>query len=277
MNRLPEIAMPLIALLAAGCATSGPIAPDYEPAVKTFPHPKSDHLCVLKPREARPLGPDSSAAMGFLVLLPVVPCALQQYSPETCISSGDDKPYDFLKDLGEIAAKDLKASGAAKRVSYLDEPDAKAPGASHVLHLTVKKATWRRYPTMYMISLAAVPFQLLGAPTSFGRFELDVEAELLDAKSKSLGKAYLTTSVKKTQCLYSSDALRNSIVTAIHQVSPKLRSFVAYQVDPGKVIPATATKASVEQRLRKLQKLKEDGLITDEDFKKRKEEILKDV
>lgn len=264
---------PLLALLAAGCATSGPIAPDYKPAVKMFPQPKTEHVRVLKPREARPLGSDSSAAMGFLTLIPVVPCASQRYSPETCISSGNDKPYDFLKDLGEIVAKDLEVSGVAKQVTYIDKADAKA---SHVLHLTVKQATWRRYPTMYGISLAALPFQLFGAPTSFGSFDLDIEAELMAAGSKSLGKAYLTTRTKLTESLYSADALRDSIVEALKQVSPRLRNFVAYQIDPRKT-SAPPPKAPVTERLKKLKELKDAGLITDEDFKKRKEAILKEI
>jgi len=277
MKRLLRFVLPLLALLAAGCATSGPIAPGYEPAVRMFPKPKIAHLGIVRPREARPLGSDSSAAMGFLVLVPVVPCASQRYSPETCIPSEDDKPYDFLQDLGQVVTKDLKASGVAGKVTYVDKSGAKAPGASHILHLTVRKATWHRYPTMYMISLAALPFQILGAPTSYGSFDLDIEAELMDARSKPMGKVYLTTKVKLTECLYSSDALRDSIVTSLEQVSPQLRNFLALQLDPRKVIHATAPKASVEQRLRQLQKLKDDGLINEADFKRRKEEILKDI
>jgi len=276
--KLPcKAVLPLLALLVVGCATSGPIAPGYEPAVKMFPQPKVAHLGIVRPREARPLGSDSSAAMGFLVLLPVVPCASQRYSPETCIPSDNDKPYDFLQDLGQTVAKDLKVSGIAKVVSYLDKPGAKTSGASHILHLTVKKAVWRRYPTMYGLSLGALPFFVLGAPTSYGSFDLDVEAELMDAGSKPLGKVYLTTSVKLTECLYSSDVLRESIVTSLQQIAPQLRNFLAFQFDPRKVISATAPKASVEQRLRKLQKLKNDGLINEDDFKKRKEEILEDI
>lgn len=277
MKILHNVISLLLLAMVAGCATSGPLAPAYKPAVKMFPGPKSEHISLLKPREARAHGPKSGAASGVFTLIPLVPFLSERRSPEDEISSGTDKPYDFLADLGNIAVKDLETSGIARKVTFQDGTGTEAPEASHTLHLTVKHAAWRRYPTMYGISLAALPFQLFGAPVAFGRFELDVETELMDAKGKSLGKAYLTTEVKFRQYLYSSDVLRARVVKAYDQVSPQLRNFVAQAIDPAGTSAPPAMKGTVDERLKKLKELKDDGLINDEDFQKRKEAILKEI
>ncbi|MCK5851094.1 MAG: SHOCT domain-containing protein [Kiritimatiellae bacterium] len=283
---------PVLTALSIGCATPELISERYKPAKAMFPKPEVKRICVLKPRESRPLGKDSSTAMGLLAFIPVVPFMPERLSPESCISRPDGKEYNFPQDLGLIVTKDLQTSGIARNITYIDASTAakSTNTASCYLHLNLREGVWRRKFTTYGLSISACPFWLFGAPISYGHFDLKIEAELTDTNNRSLGKAFLNAKVPLKEYIYSSDPLSDSILKAYSQISPRLKNFIAFnsrkthaeatKTEKKKTTPKTGhtpSEISITERLKKLQKLKNSELITEEDYRKKKQSILSEL
>ncbi|NOY75165.1 MAG: hypothetical protein GXP32_05165 [Kiritimatiellaeota bacterium] len=117
----------------------------------------------------------------------------------------------FQNDIGtalqRLFVKDLRASGLCKLILSADEdnPRVNAWGAKRYhLRLILKHARWNRNLTAYGLSYPGTLLWSLGAPTSFGDVEVEIDAVLYPpgADAKPIGKTTIHAIADCTEFIY---------------------------------------------------------------------------
>ena len=111
---------PILTVLSIGCATPSLISEKYKPADAMFQKTEIESIYILKPREARPLGKESSTSMGLLAFIPVVPCAPERLSPEDCIPTPNNKEYENFTERAKPQFKRWNIQGIRYHPVNLD-------------------------------------------------------------------------------------------------------------------------------------------------------------
>lgn len=203
----------------------------FKPSASICSVSKVETLTVLKADDARTHGKEAQVNTAGLILVPLMPYARQQITPEYGFWFAErSKDYDFCQDLAETIAKDLTVAGVAKKVVCASQPSS---GVELVpdgltLCLQLKKGSWERKMTTYGCSIIGVCLWPIGATVSYGCFQLEFSAEYKDGNNKSVAKADFTTSVPFTEYFYNpgmSGSLFTRLPSAYAQISPQLRAF----------------------------------------------------
>jgi hypothetical protein len=293
----------LASCLATGCVSVKPVSVMFEPAAPMCSQPKAETIMVLKPKEGRPLGGRSAIGAGLLSLIPLMPYGHQQFTPERFLRNATMTYYDFHKDLGETVTKDLAASGIGRKVLYVDsDTQTETTPGTYYLNLKLTEGIWHRYFTTYGLSIAGAYLWLVGAPVSYGHVQLDFEAELKDASNNVLAHESFQSAIPFAESAYGTPNRYPSRLTkAYAAISTRLRDWVATSLvasdesppgdssavsvtqPPPAAVPANAetpaaTTADPKERpgdrLQRLDELKRSGLITEEEYRAKRQEIL---
>jgi hypothetical protein len=184
-------------------------------------------IVVPRAEEGRPNRGRSSVGAGLVALIPFVPYARQEFTPEY-MRWGTGLDYDFLRDVADAVIKDLQASGLATIVTADQGLPVGARNASHLLQLTVDEGIWHRTITAYGLSFAGVLVWMF-APASYGEAELTLSAVLTSPAGSSSRSGQLTGKVPIREWLWTTPTqpFLRRLPSAFTAVAPLLRGFVA--------------------------------------------------
>ena len=225
----------LALLLLPGCGVK-----TFANAFEPVPAPNSvrgrvARLEVNGVRDARPLGGRSIVYPYFLLLIPLVPYAHQQFSPESAVMSSSLVTGSMLDDVVDVVVRDLRLAGVADEVQKVgvDLRDlgetAGVESPPYELRLTLDEGIYHRNATLYGLSFAGALLWMIGFPNTYGSAELALTAELFDPNGKSLGKESFREKSGATEWMYrpAPQAYSPAMPRAYSEISPKLRRFIS--------------------------------------------------
>lgn len=244
MRRIAEVL--LLVLFSTGCRTHN-LSRAFIPQPAVISAPKTEMLLVEFPAENRPLKGKSKIAPGLAVLIPLVPYGHQILTPERYMRGRYKYAYSFNKDLQDAIIKDIQASGLVRevrggdrkikdtRVSAMDfAPVFQWEGGSNsvpkgckILSLRLNEGVMNRYVTTYGLSFVVFPFWMIGAPTAYCDFDLQVTAQLRDGTGQVLAERSFLGKKKYVELMYTaSSSGLSAIPPAYGEISIELREFL---------------------------------------------------
>ena len=213
---------------ASGCASTSSLQ-WYEPAPAERSEPLADALEVLPVIDERPLKGRTSLGPGFLAIIPLVPYGHQQISPDRFTGNF---PSEIL---GTVVA-DVRAAGVARQVFQKGDllPGQAAPENAYTLHLRLTEGIFHRNVTLYGVSFFGAFLALVGLPTSYGRVEIGLDAEVKNATGESLGREQFRGTAGAKDWLYypMPAAYPRKLPEAYAALSPELRRFLREALSP---------------------------------------------
>jgi len=245
-----------------------------------------ESIQVNKAAEGRPNGGRSSIGLGFLTFIPLVPFGPQTWTPERYYANATMLEYDFREDLSQAVVKDMMAAGLARSVSYNPfESRSVRNDSANRIDLILKEGSWRRNMTTYCLSIGGVYFWFFGAPVSYGHTDLKFEAVVYAPDGAELGRRTFNSSIKLTEWAYVPHPFPKRLPLLYERISPELRSFVedCLRKSPSVAAssPASAAMSSeaqsptgIAEKLSELNKLKDQGLISEEEYQTKRKQII---
>lgn len=271
------------------CSCVSTLSSSFKPSPPNRQEAIVDTIKVCKAVEDRPLGGKSRIGIGFLTLIPLMPFATQQFTPERYMANQAGLQYSFLEDISQTVDKDLKASGIARHIDLLsvERPEFPLAPGCYVLCLTLHEGIWNRNFTTYGLSFAGA-FLWLGLPVSYGSVILKIEAVIYDRNGKQLGTKVWLQQVRLTEWIYSSSRkVPRRLLILYDRISPELRQFVAETLEkarsnePPEMLavntPKSVSADNITRKLEIIKNLKKDGTITEEEYQSKKKKLIDEL
>ena len=160
--------------------------------------------------------------------------------------------------------------------------------STYYLHLTLREGAWNRNFTTYGCSIGGPYLWILGFPVSYGSVQIDLDVELKDSSNRSLGKKSFRSEVGLTEWIYTPHRFLKRLPEAYAQLSPQIRSFVLKSIKnrpvAKKIIPpekelsqAASARNSLDptaEKLKKLELLLKEGVLTEEEYRQKRQSII---
>ena len=271
------------------CSCVSTLSSSFKPSPPIRQEAVVDTIKVCKAVEDRPLGGKSRIGAGFLALIPLMPFASQQFTPERYMANQAGLQYSFLEDISQTVDKDLKASGIARHIDLLsvERPEFPLAPSCYVLCLTLHEGIWNRNFTTYGLSFAGA-ILWLGLPVSYGSVILKIEAIMYDRNGKQLGTKIWLQQIRLTEWIYSSPSrVPRRLLILYDRISPELRQFVtatlekARSDEPPETLsintPKPVSADNITRKLEILKNLKKDGTITEEEYQAKKKKLIDEL
>ena len=204
--------------LLSGCKTN---LSSYEPMGSICKAPVAGTIYVTKAKDKRNR---KKYHHNEFYLIPLVPYSDLDMVPESY-------PYyiyrrSFMTSLGMTVAKDLKASGIARDVKYVDDV-AGNPNMNQgdlLINPVLYDAIWVRHVTCYGVSIAGGILHLI-LPRSFGHVELNFQLNLKDSGGNKVGAKDFYAEESVIEFLYFRP-FNFKLKDAYGEISPQMRKFV---------------------------------------------------
>lgn len=200
LRLFPNLA--ILTVFLSGCATTT-LSSAHKPAAAIVSAPVVDSIVVERATEARPLGGRSRIGVAFITFLPFVPYARQEFTPERYLKNNARLNHDFLRDISDVVAKDLQASGIARFVASTD-PAIQAAGSlagAYTLRLALDEGIWHRNFTTHGLSIAA-------------------------PSGKSIAKRSFRAEAPIREWIYTRHVFLRKLAVAFAELAPEIREFV---------------------------------------------------
>ena len=229
MRNLIGVSCIVLAILSSGCQLTPNFKTGYQvDQMKLSAGAPKDALAVRRFEDNRAPRVYTSAGKLFLTYVPLIPYVsfpFERIDESVRIQSEnirvggrgitlaakqnvapDYEEYTYPASIAKAISDDLAASGLFKEVAYVG--NGTAQGQRYLLNGSVKKSTFQRSATSYMLGMPGVLLWFLPIPMAKITGTIDVDLTLTDTQSNQVvWQKNLTSKVTRLITLYTSSAM----------------------------------------------------------------------